>query len=44
MLNIILDNLLPDHDYRLRISASNDQSESPVSGVVKFSTKIGGKV
>lgn len=42
-LNPDLHNLLPDHDYRVRISATNDQSEGPVSAVVKFSTESGGK-
>lgn len=42
MLKPMLNNLLPDHDYRVRISSTNDQSEGPVSAVVKFSTGSGG--
>ncbi|KAI1721109.1 fibronectin type III domain-containing protein [Ditylenchus destructor] len=34
-------NILPEHDYRVRISATNDLSEGPASGVVRFTTESG---
>lgn len=36
-------NILPDHDYKVRISATNDLSEGPASGIVRFTTGSGGK-
>ena len=34
-------NLLPDHDYSVRVSATNDLSEGPASGIVRFTTGSG---
>lgn len=34
--------ILPDHDYKIRVSAKNDQSEGPASGIVQLTTGSGG--
>uniref|UniRef100_A0A915EU82 Uncharacterized protein n=1 Tax=Ditylenchus dipsaci TaxID=166011 RepID=A0A915EU82_9BILA len=36
-----LHNILPDHDYKVRVSATNDLSEGPASGIVRFTTESG---
>lgn len=41
-LDKIAHKLLPDHDYKVRVSATNDQSEGPASGVIRFTTGTGG--
>lgn len=44
---VILDknkyNILPDHNYKIRISAKNDQSEGPASEIVQLTTGSGGE-
>lgn len=35
--------ILPDHDYKVRVSAKNDQSEGPASGSVLLTTGSGGQ-
>lgn len=34
-------NILPDHDYKVRVSATNDQSEGPASGSHRLTTGSG---